>query len=152
MNYTHITNRFSLMAVSLIFLMTLAVFTLALADDNTRPVIISVTPLNDVKDTSINVIVTATFSKDMNGASINTGTFLLAQRTTPLTSAERSIPLQGIVSYDGATQTASFTPNSPIWPNQMYGNVYTATITTGVTDSAGNSLEHEYIWSFTDGT
>src|SRR3990167_3907279 len=40
---------------------------------------------------------------------------------------------------------ATFTPSS----NLVYATIYTATITTGVKDSAGNAMAADYRWSFT---
>jgi len=51
----------------------------------------------------------------------------------------------GVVTYDAPSKTATFNPDS----NLLNGTVYTATITTGVTDSAGNALLANEAWSFT---
>ena len=48
-----------------------------------------------------------------------------------------------MVTYTGLT--ATFTPGV----NLAYGTVYTATITTGVKDLAGNALATNYSWNFT---
>ena len=47
------------------------------------------------------------------------------------------------MTYAGVT--ATFTPDVNLAP----GTVYTATITTGVKDLAGNALANPYVWSFT---
>ena len=57
-----------------------------------------------------------------------------------------STPVPGTVSYSGVT--AIFNPLSGLAPNLLY----TATITTGVTDLAGNALISNYVWSFTTGS
>jgi hypothetical protein len=72
----------------------------------------------------------------MRLSSINNTTFLLKQGTTPVS---------GIVTYSGTT--ALFSPSA----NLLSNVVYTATITTGAKDLAGNSLVSNYIWSFTTG-
>ncbi|MDO8094804.1 MAG: Ig-like domain-containing domain, partial [Candidatus Brocadiales bacterium] len=51
--------------------------------------------------------------------------------------------ISGIVSYNGAT--ATFTPSG----NLSDSTAYTARITKGVKDSAGNALASDYTWSFT---
>ena len=54
-------------------------------------------------------------------------------------------PVDGTVSYAGVT--ATFTPSS----NLATSIIYTATVTTGVKDLAGNPLAADYTWSFTTG-
>jgi hypothetical protein len=51
----------------------------------------------------------------------------------------------GTVSYDANSTTATFTPTSDL----NYDTTYTATITTGAEDLAGNGLQANYSWSFT---
>jgi hypothetical protein len=82
--------------------------------------------------------VTATFLEKMNPASLNVQTFILG-------SAGGAVP--GTVAYDLPTKTATFTPDSQLAPN----TVYTATISTGVTDMAGNPLSPPIVWSFSTG-
>jgi hypothetical protein len=55
-------------------------------------------------------------------------------------------PLSGTVSYGGLT--ASLDPSS----NLASDTIYTATITTGAKDLAGNILRSNFIWSFTTST
>jgi hypothetical protein len=68
----------------------------------------------------------------MDNATITTSTFTLGG-------------VAGTVSYNAGTRTATFDPTS----NLAYGRTYTATITTGAKDLAGNSLTSSYSWSFT---
>jgi len=84
----------------------------------------------------LNQKIAATFSKTMDATTIQTSTFSLMQGTTLVT---------GFVSYSGTT--ATFSPASNLAPN----TVYTATITTGAKDLAGNALANDYVWSFTTG-
>ncbi len=98
------------------------------------PTVISTDPANGATGVAVNKVITATFSTVMDPATINASTFLLKQGTT-------SIP--GTVTYSGTT--ASFTPSSPLANN----TVYTATITTGAKNTAGNALAADYVWSFT---
>src|SRR5207249_4956488 len=67
---------------------------------------------------------------------ITTVTFTLRQGTTPVT---------GTVTYAGVT--ATFNPLNTLAPN----TIYTATITTGARDLAGNALISDFVWSFTTG-
>jgi Ice-binding-like/Bacterial Ig-like domain len=99
----------------------------------TPPTVISVTPANGVCP---NTVVTATFSKAMNPATINTTTFTL---TGP------GGPVAGVVTYDASSNTAIFTPSSTL----AVSTTYTATITTGATDTFGNALASNFVWTFT---
>ena len=72
----------------------------------------------------------------MSPASINTSTFILKQGNTPVA---------GTVSYTGVI--GIFVPSS----NLALNTLYTATITTGAQDVAGNALVGNYVWSFTTG-
>jgi len=73
----------------------------------------------------------------MDLSTINTSTFTLKQGTT-------LIP--GTVAYSGTT--ATFTPASIL----TAGTVYSATITNGAKDLAGNALATNTVWSFTIGS
>ena len=102
--------------------------------DVTPPNVISTDPANAATGVALSKVIAATFSKAMNPSTINSSTFLLSQGTTPVA---------GTVTYSGTT--ARFTPNANLLPN----TVYTATITTGAKDVAGNSLVANYTWTFT---
>src|SRR5207244_3248432 len=80
-----------------------------------------------------NQIIHATFSEPMDSTTITTTTFTLQQGATSAA---------GTVSYAGTT--ASFTPSSALAPN----TTYTATITTGAKDLAGNALANNLVWTF----
>lgn len=94
-------------------------------------------PTDGATGVSTNTKITATFSEEMDPATINTATFILYQGTT-------AVP--GTVNYTGVT--AVFTPASPL----AASTTYIATITTGAKNLAGNPLESDYVWSFTTGT
>lgn len=102
----------------------------------TPPTVTSTSPANNATDTAVIPIVMATFSKAMNGATVDSTTFTFMQGGSPVS---------GAVTYDAATRTASFTPSAML----SLSTVYTAMITTGVTDSAGNAMAADYSWSFT---
>ena len=76
----------------------------------------------------------------MDSSTIVSATMMLQQGISPV------VDVVGIVTYSGTT--ASFTPTSDLAPN----TVYTATITTGAKDLAGNPLGANFIWSFTTGS
>jgi hypothetical protein len=106
----------------------------------TPPTVVSVEPPNGSAGVCPNTIVTATFSKAMNPATINDTTFLL---TGPGTT-----PVAGVVSLDTTGITAIFTPSSTL----ALSTLYTATITTGARDTFGNALASDFVWTFTTGT
>src|SRR5947207_2391704 len=72
----------------------------------------------------------------MDPLTITPGTFTLKQGTTAVA---------GTVSYAGVT--ATFTPSSTLAPL----TTYTAPMTTGSRDLAGNALASNFVWSFTTG-
>jgi uncharacterized repeat protein (TIGR02543 family) len=102
----------------------------------TSPTVSSTDPVNGATGVALNQKIAATFSKTMDASTITASTFTLLQGTTPV---------QGFVSYSGTT--AIFAPSNNLTPN----TAYTATITTGAKDLAGNALANNYVWSFTTG-
>jgi hypothetical protein len=107
--------------------------------DTTPPTVSSVTPSDNSTNASVTTIVEAAFSENMAASSIDTSTFTLKQGTTAV---------NGTVTYNSTTKTATFTPSS----NLSYSTTYTAAITTGVKDMAGNNMQSNYSWSWTTGT
>jgi hypothetical protein len=107
-------------------------------DPLTPPTVSSSTPLDASPSVcSSTAIVSATFSKAMNPATINGSTFTL---TGPNAA---SIP--GQAGYNTSTNIATFTPSATLSPS----TTYTATITTGAKDTYGNSLAANKQWMFT---
>jgi hypothetical protein len=102
----------------------------------TQPTVIATIPANGTTGVPTNQVLTATFSKTLNAATINATTFLLK-------GPGAAVP--GVVTYNATGSVASFTPSVAL----TYNTVYTATITTGVTDSTGDPLAANYTWSFT---
>src|ERR1700730_14711723 len=107
----------------------------------TPPTVTSVEPPNGSAGVCPNTIVTATFSKAMNPATINTTTFTL-------TSGSPAVAVGGVVTYDAPSKTATFTPNSTL----ALLTLYTATITTAAKDTFGNALASDFVWTFTTGS
>jgi hypothetical protein len=103
----------------------------------TPPTVISTIPANADIGVAFNQKITATFSKTMDASTITATSFTLMQGTTSVS---------GLLSYSGTT--ATFVPASNLSPN----TTYTATITTGAKDLAGNALTNNYVWSFTTAT
>ena len=83
-------------------------------------------------------VITATFSKAMDPATINTTTFTLSGPGGSVTGTT--------VTYDPSTSIATLTPPAAsLTPNTKF----TATITTGAVDTFGNHLAANFVWSFT---
>jgi uncharacterized protein (TIGR03437 family) len=111
-------------------------FTTGSSVDTTPPTVISTIPATGAQGVTIGSNIAATFSEAMNPLTISTATFTLQQGAT-------AVP--GTVTYSGTT--ATFTPFSTL----SAATTYTATITNGAQDLAGNPLAGNYVWSFTTG-
>jgi len=110
----------------------------------TLPVVPSVTltaPADVATQVCINRDVTATFSKAMDPATI-----VSPATNFTLKESVSGTSVAGAVTYVG--NTATFNPTINLTP----GIGYTATVTTGVRDLAGNALAANKIWTFTAGT
>jgi hypothetical protein len=103
----------------------------------TQPTVTATVPANGATGVPANQVLTATFSKAMNAATINATNFLL--------KGPGGAAVAGTVTYNATGSVASFTPSVAL----TYNAVYTATITTGATDSTGDPLAANYSWSFT---
>jgi len=109
-------------------------FTTGAEPDTTPPTVTLVNPANSTTDVALNKSIAATFDKGMNPATITNLNYTIA-----------GVP--GTVTYDAITHIATFKPTS----NFATNTTYTATISTGVSDLAGNHLAAPYTWSFTTG-
>ena len=109
-------------------------FTTGVAPDTTAATVLSTVPANSATDIAIADDVTATFSEAMATGTITGTSFTLAAGVTPVA---------GVVSYAGTT--ATFNPSASL----AYSTLYTATLTTAVTDLAGNPLAAAKVWTFT---
>src|SRR5450759_4752159 len=93
-------------------------------------------------DLPTNATVNATFSEAMDPSTISSSTFTVAASGVP--------SLTGTYAYDVPSRVATFTPSSLL---QTF-TLYTATITTGASDLAGNALAAGATpnpWTFTTG-
>ena len=101
----------------------------------TQPTVIATVPGNGATGVAVNQVLSATFSKAMNCA-----TLVSPAPNFKVTAA--GIAIAGTVACTGTV--ATFTPTAPL----VINTVYTATITTGATDTTGDPLAANYIWSF----
>ena len=102
--------------------------------DTTPPSVTFTSPVKGAPAAPVSQKVNAAFSEPMDPATITATTFTLKQGKTPVS---------GTVTSTGST--ASFTPSR----NFEKGKAYTATVTTGAKDLAGNALTRDYVWDFT---
>ena len=106
--------------------------------DTTKPTVKDTYPQNAGTNINITDNIRAEFSEKMNGSTLNTNSFFL-------NISSNSSPISGNVTYDSSTMTATFNPDEYL----NYNMGYTATVTTDVTDLAGNSLNETKTWIFT---
>ncbi len=113
-------------------------YTATYAADTTLPTVTSTSPATGVTGVSQGTTVTATFSKAMDSATINTGSVVL------LGPGSSAVP--ATVTYAAGNDTATLSPNSVL----AASTTYTATVKGGVAkDLSGNALAADYTWSFT---
>ena len=103
--------------------------------DGLCPLVVSTIPLNNAVNVPLNQVVTATFNEEMDPKSITSATVILSGSV-----------VSGVVTYTG--MTASFTPSNPL----IVDHTYIGRITTAVRDLMGNTLQREYVWTFSTGT
>jgi Bacterial Ig-like domain len=109
----------------------------SVAPDTTPPTVTSSSPPNASVGVLLNSAVTAAFSEAINQTTINTTNLKIA-----VVSTGAAVP--STVSYDSNTHIATLTPSAQL----SYDTSYVLTITTGVTDLAGNPLAANYTSSF----
>ncbi|WP_169315309.1 Ig-like domain-containing protein [Terriglobus roseus] len=114
-------------------------FTTGAAPDTTKPTVISTIPANGATNVPFNQAISAVFSEAMDPTKFTATTFTV--------TGPGITPVAGLVTYAAVGNTATFTPTAALTP----GTLFTATITTGVTDLAGNTLAANYVWTFTTG-
>ena len=104
----------------------------------TGPTVTWVMPLQGATGVYIDSVIKVGFSKPISSSTINASTFMISTGGVTIT---------GTVSYNSGSQTAYFSPYAPL---VQFGS-YTATLTTGVTDTNSNPLLANYTWTFTAG-
>src|ERR1700691_1129178 len=117
----------------------------------TRPRVTLTSPVTTTPGPTLNVpansAVSAVFTQPMAPATISGTTFTV-------TCNAPCVAPTGTVSYSASSNTALF----PQAPDFTVGDTYTATLTTGMTDVAGNALAgnqaalpaaSDYVWTFT---
>ncbi|MEP6507773.1 MAG: Ig-like domain-containing protein [Gemmatimonadales bacterium] len=106
--------------------------------DTIAPTIIATSPVNNATLVAVTSKVMVTFSEPMDVATITTTNIKLNVTTG-------GAVVVGTVAYDPAAKVATFTPSANLTANTNY----TATVTTGVKDAAGNPLAFNATFAFT---
>ncbi len=101
--------------------------------DSIAPKVVSTIPMDLATGVATNSFFSATFDEAMLSSTITDITFTSANTTA----------ITGTVAYSGST--ATFTPSTSLEVDTLY----TATISTGATDLAGNAMAATTVWSFT---
>ncbi len=104
--------------------------------DNTPPTVTFTSPARGDAAVPVNQKVSVAFSEEMDATTFTGSTCTLKQGTESV-SGKLTI----------TESTVTFTPAS----NLQKGKLYTATVTNGVTDLAGNEMAKDYQWEFTTG-
>ncbi|MES1982063.1 MAG: Ig-like domain-containing protein [Pseudomonadota bacterium] len=110
-------------------------FTTGAAADSVPPTIVSTSPADAASGVSPSTALSAVFSEIIDKSTL-----------APAFHLSGASAVSGTVTYTDTSSgtTALFTPDSDL----AYTSSYTATITTGVKDLAGNALASDYSWSF----
>jgi len=106
------------------------------AADITPPSVLTLSPVSDARDSATSSQVAAVFSEAVDPATLTAAAF---------TVTDGNVSISGTIAYSSATRTATFTPQAPLANNA----VYTATLSTAVTDRSGNHLTQDTSWNFT---
>ena len=104
------------------------------------PRVVSTNPVDGASNLCIPAGIEATFDRQMDPLTMVAANFLV--------TAPGPTQVNGMVAYDFPTRTAIFKPQSPL----LGSTTYTATVTTGARDPAGNPLATSKVWMFTTNT
>ncbi len=100
------------------------------AGDTTPPQIVSVSPAEDAVEVAVDAVIRIVFSEAIDTNKITAATFAIGPAVT------------GSFHFDGDTVT--FAPTAEL----DYSTTYNVSVTTGVTDLAGNRMTANKSWSF----
>lgn len=109
--------------------------------DATPPAVTAITPLPSQRNVPLNSAIAVTFSEPVNGTTVTTTTFTVKDT--------RNATVAGAISYDLATNTATFTPESSLLPTRTYSvSLAGGSAGTRIEDLAGNALASTYTATF----
>jgi len=114
-------------------------------DEETPPpiatlAVTSTAPVDEATEVAINSKVVAVFNNEVNGETVSVTSFTL--------QGDDETAIMFDVSDDPLTKTATLVPRSDLTNSTKY----TATLTTGIEDKAGDSLVEDVVWTFTTGS
>lgn len=104
----------------------------------TKPTVTTISPTAGKTGVATSANVLATFSEPMRAATVIKSTVKVVRKGTTKS-------LAATLTYDAARRRATLNPTSAL----ARGAVYTATVSTGVRDAAGNPMAKARSWSFT---
>lgn len=104
-------------------------FKTAAAPETLPPTVTLTSPVDLATLVPVDRTINATFSEAMSQATMITANFVVKE-----TVSGNNVP--GTVAYDAVNKIASFLPQTPLTPD----TAYTATVTNGAKDLAGNAL------------
>jgi hypothetical protein len=123
------------------------IFETGTTTNTTSPELVSTVPASAATNVPLNQAVSATFTEAMNPLTLTAATFLLYEGTSA-----SGTPIPATITYDPVNFIATLTPTSPL----IASTHYTAIVTTGATDLAGNPLGNTgpppNPWTFETGT
>jgi hypothetical protein len=96
-------------------------------------------PANGAASVPTTITIMAEFSKPVDSSTVTFSTFILRDSD--------GMRISGVVSLSTDLNTATFKPSSQL----AHSTLYSATVTTGVRDRAGNAIRETKNWSFTTG-
>ena len=105
--------------------------------DTVEPSVVRVSPASRATGVSPRANVAASFSEVMGEATVNSATVRLVKSGT-------TRAVQASVTYDATKMRVTLNPSAKLRP----GARYTATVTVGAQDLAGNPLSARKAWSF----
>ena len=103
-------------------------------DDKTAPVVVAVSPAQGAVNVELSPVIFASFSEELDPASINSETFTLTSDDVPVSTE---------VNYNAKIARMNLTSSL------SSGTEYFLTVSTAVKDLAGNNLISDEQWSFT---
>ena len=116
-------------------------FTTATTTDAIAPTVSAVSPLDGSAGNCLTKSVTATFSEAMDPTTITTSSFVVTAG---------GVAVAGSVGYDTVAKLATFVPSAA--SGFAANTAFVVTVTTAVTDLAGNPLAADKVWNFSTGT
>ena len=115
-------------------------FTTGATTDSTAPTVTSTNPANSASGVGLDAAVNATFDKAMDSSTLNPATFTV--------TGPGATVVVGKVSYDVPDQHSDVHSDQSLW---RPARTFTATITDGALDLAGNALP-ALVWTFNTGS